>query len=550
MFQFFINAIGTVRWLNLFALLILLFIWLPCKAQPLKLDGEWYEVPSYSYCAGSAILQCAGVVQVDQLNKTGGRFFWQGNFEIGQTTRLVVDFKNSSVIGRFHHRVFDDHGRLVAEAGGGIQSVLPNPFFLRHGREFTLLPGHYRLITEISSPFFLAQPIPYLDTLVHYQQAIKPGDALTLLCMGALLGLMFYYAVLAGIRRNATDGFYALFILGNLLYNGTALLVYTDLFGLHWFYLISFPILFSNGIYVLFVLRLLDITSVANPRLYQLGMALLGLFAAFALLALFKPNWSLELDRTGVALFLGYGVLTGIVRNRQGHFSASMYLAAVLVFFVLGILAISLGRLAGLHTIYVEHLGLLAVTVEALLLALVLARQFSQLRMQFERAYVHATQDALTSLQNRRGFVEAGNSEVERSKRYGHPLSVIYLDLDNFKQLNDTRGHDIGDAALSAIAHALRSVLRSNDLLARLGGDEFAMMLPEIGPEAVTEVGRKVFIAVNNALQDFPPVTASIGVIGFAKVTWTFSDIMKVADELMYEVKKTGKNNVSFRHYD
>ncbi|MHB1100336.1 MAG: sensor domain-containing diguanylate cyclase [Burkholderiales bacterium] len=548
MCKFFINGAGAVRWLS--ALLLLAFIWLPCKAEPLKLSGQWYEAPPYSHCAESSELQCAGMAPVDKLDRTGGRFFWRGNFEIGQTTRLVVDFKNSSVIGRFHHRIFDDRGRLVAEAAGGIQSREPDPFFLRHGREFTLQPGHYRLVTEISSPFLLAQPVPYLDTLAHYRQAIQPGEALTLLCMGVLLGLMFYYAVLAGIRRDATDGFYALFILGNLLYNGTALLVYPDLFGLHWFYLISFPILFSNGSYVLFVLRLLDITSASNPWLYRLGMALLGLFAAFVLLALFKPNWSLELDRAGVGLFLGYGLLSGIVRNRQGHLSAPMYLAAVLVFFVLGALSISLGRLGEIYTIYIEHLGLLAVTVEVLLLALVLARQFSQLRMQYERAHVNATRDALTDLQNRRGFVEAGNSEVERSKRYGHPLSVIYLDLDNFKQLNDTRGHDTGDAALSAIAGALRSVLRSNDLLARLGGDEFAMLLPEIGPEAATEVGRKIFAAVNSALRDFPPVTASIGVIRFARVNATFPDIMKVADELMYEVKKTGKNDVRFRHYD
>ncbi|MHB1301096.1 MAG: GGDEF domain-containing protein [Burkholderiales bacterium] len=544
MFKFFIK-IGALS-----ALLLLPFIWLPCKAQPLKLSGQWYEAPPYSHCAESATLPCAGMAPVDKLDRTGGRFFWLGNFEIGQTTQLVVDFKNSSVIGRFHHRIFDDHGRLVAEAAGGIQGREPDPFFLRHGREFTLQPGNYRLVTEISSPFLLAQPVPYLDTLAHYRQAIQPGDALTLLCLGVLLGLMFYYAVLAGMRRNATDGFYALFILGNLLYNGTALLVYPDLFGLHWFYLISFPILFSNGSYVLFVLRLLDITSASNPRLYRLGMALLGLFAAFVLLALFKPNWSLELDRAGVGLFLAYGLMSGIVRTRQGHFSAPMYLAAVLVFFVLGALSISLGRLGEIYTIYIEHLGLLAVTVEVLLLALVLARQFSQLRMQYERAHVNATRDALTDLQNRRGFVEAGNSEVERSKRYGHPLSVIYLDLDNFKQLNDTRGHDTGDAALSAIAGALRSVLRSNDLLARLGGDEFAMLLPEIGPEAATEVGKKIFAAVNSALRDFPPVTASIGVIRFARVKSTFHDIMKLADELMYEVKKTGKNDVRFRHYD
>ena len=546
--KFSINAIGAARWLS--ALLLLTFIWLPCKAQPLKLSGQWYEVPPYSHCAESAELQCAGMSPVDKLDRTGGHFLWLGNFEIGQTTHLVVDFKNSSVIGRFHHRIFDDRGQLVAEAAGGIQSRDPSPFFLRHGREFTLQPGHYRLVTEISSPFLLAQPVPYLDTLAHYRQAIQPGDALTLVCMGVLLGLMFYYAVLAGIRRNATDGFYALFILGNLLYNGTALLVYPDLLGFHWFYLISFPILLSNCSYVLFVLRLLDIKRGSNPRLYGAGMALLGLFSAFVLLALFKPNWSLELDRAGVGLFLGYGLLSGIVRTRQGHFSAPMYLSAVLVFFVLGALSISLGRLGGMYTIYIEHLGLLAVTVEVLLLALVLARQFSQLRMQYEMAHVNATRDALTDLQNRRGFVEAGNSEVERSKRYGHPLSVIYLDLDNFKQLNDTRGHDIGDAALRAIAGALRSVLRSNDLLARLGGDEFAMLLPETGPETATEVGRKIFAAVNSALQDFPPVTASIGVIRFARVTSTFPDIMNMADELMYEVKKTGKNDVRFRHYD
>ncbi len=332
MCKFFINAKGAAKCLSRL-LLLLPFIWLPCKAQPLMLSGQWYQVPQYSHCIESAELQCTGAVPVDQLDRTGGRFFWQGNFEIGKTTQLVLDFKNSSVIGRFHHWIFNDQGRLVAEAVGGIQSREPNSFFLRHGREFTLQPGHYRLVTELSSPFLLAQPMPYLDTLADYLIAIQRGDALTLLCMGILLGLMFYYAVLAGIRRNATDGFYALFILGNLLYNGTALLVYPDLLGLHWFYLISFPILLSNCSYVLFVLRLLDITRESNPRLYRLGMALLGLLSAFILLALFKPNWSLELDRVGVWLFLGYGLLSGIVRTRQRHFSAPMYLAAVLVFF-------------------------------------------------------------------------------------------------------------------------------------------------------------------------------------------------------------------------
>ena len=529
-------------------LVFLLFAWTPCRAQAFGLNGQWYAAPNN--CTLSSTPRCTGIEPVNRLDRTGGRFFWQGEFTLVQPTDLVLDFKNSSTIGLFHERIFDARGHVIAQAEGGIQSAAPNPFFLRHGREFTLQPGHYRLTIDLVSPFLLAQPMPYLDTLRHYQQAIKPGDALTLLSMGVLLGLMFYYIILSAIRRNATDGTYALFILGNLLYNGTALLVFRELFDWHWFYLVSFPILFSNAIYILFVLRLLNITHETNPWLHRVGIMLLGLFAGFVLLALWKPHWSLEIDRIGVGLFLSYGLSAGIVRSRQGHFSAPTYLIAVLIFFALGVLSISLNKLTGTNTIYIEHLGLLAVTVEVLLLALVLARQFSQLRTQFERASIHATQDMLTGLKNRRGFFETGIAEVERSKRNKHPLSIIFLDLDNFKQLNDSRGHDIGDAALRATANALRANLRANDLLARLGGDEFAILLPEVSHDIAAEAGQKICVAVNAALRDFLPVTASIGVIRFTHVTQTFSAIMKIADELMYEVKRNGKNDVYFRQID
>lgn len=85
----------------------------------------------------------------------------------------------------------------------------------------------------------------------------------------------------------------------------------------------------------------------------------------------------------------------------------------------------------------------------------------AQVRLQFEREHEHATRDVLTGLTNRRAFLEEGAAEVERSKRYAHPLAVIFLDLDDFKQLNDTKGHDAGDAALRATARALLGALRS-----------------------------------------------------------------------------------------
>ena len=173
----------------------------------------------------------------------------------------------------------------------------------------------------------------------------------------------------------------------------------------------------------------------------------------------------------------------------------------------------------------------------------------AQVRMQFQKERERATKDAMTGLQNKRAFLDAGESETERSKRYARPLSVIFLDLDNFKQLNDAKGHDVGDEALQAAAMALRGTLRSNDVVARLGGDEFAILLPEIGYNEAIEAGHKISAAVNDALHDFPPVKGSIGVAWFGGVDRTFDAMLKAADELMYEAKEGGKNRIRIRRF-
>lgn len=173
----------------------------------------------------------------------------------------------------------------------------------------------------------------------------------------------------------------------------------------------------------------------------------------------------------------------------------------------------------------------------------------AQIRQMFEREHKHATLDALTGLQNRRAFLDAGAREVERSKRYSHPLAVIFLDLDDFKQLNDTLGHDAGDAALRATASAIFGILRSSDHVARLGGDEFAVLLPEIGYDETIEAGRKISDAVNSALRVFPPVRSSIGVAWFPQADRMFPEMLKAADNLMYEVKASDKGNMHPRRF-
>ncbi len=173
----------------------------------------------------------------------------------------------------------------------------------------------------------------------------------------------------------------------------------------------------------------------------------------------------------------------------------------------------------------------------------------AQVRLQLEREHKHASRDVLTGLHNRRAFLEAGAAEVERSKRYSHPLAVTFLDLDKFKQINDSKGHDAGDAALRAVARALFGSMRSGDHVARLGGDEFAVLLPEISDEAAAETGRKISMAVNAALEAFPPVKGSVGVAWFETADRLFPEMLKAADELMYEVKQSGAADMRLRRF-
>lgn len=171
----------------------------------------------------------------------------------------------------------------------------------------------------------------------------------------------------------------------------------------------------------------------------------------------------------------------------------------------------------------------------------------SQIRLQFEREHKYATHDVLTGLQNRRAFFEAGTFEVERAKRYGHSMAVIFLDLDNFKKLNDSKGHDAGDAALRATAKGLVQTVRTTDRVARMGGDEFSVLLPETGFDAAVIAGKKISALLDVALKAFPPVKVSVGVAWFGKVDRLFPAMLKVADELMYEEKQSEKHDVRSR---
>jgi len=152
-----------------------------------------------------------------------------------------------------------------------------------------------------------------------------------------------------------------------------------------------------------------------------------------------------------------------------------------------------------------------------------------------------SSRDGLTGLLNRRAFFETGEAEAQRLHRYGHPMALAFLDLDDFKRLNDQEGHQFGDMALKATATALTGMTRTTDHVARIGGDEFVILLPEIDYQDAVGAISKVVTGVEAALQPFPPVSVSVGLAWFEAPT-TLSAMMAAADALMYEAKQQGKH--------
>ena len=156
--------------------------------------------------------------------------------------------------------------------------------------------------------------------------------------------------------------------------------------------------------------------------------------------------------------------------------------------------------------------------------------------------------DFLTGIANRRAFYEAVEREANRSKRYKRPFTLVYLDVDNFKTINDVRGHEEGDRLLRTVAAKMRKLTRQTDVVARLGGDEFALLLCECDAEAASRAVKNFGRSLTNAVQEHGwNVSFSIGARTFREPAESVDRMVKLADELMYEVKKNGKNAVATR---
>jgi diguanylate cyclase (GGDEF)-like protein/PAS domain S-box-containing protein len=166
--------------------------------------------------------------------------------------------------------------------------------------------------------------------------------------------------------------------------------------------------------------------------------------------------------------------------------------------------------------------------------------------------YLLAVTDELTSLFNRRMFVELGNKYLHLAHRQETPLSVVMLDLDYFKQVNDRFGHQMGDSLLRVVGRVLSQGIRESDVAGRLGGEEFGVLLPETSQQEALQVLHRLRGMLHGACReaDFPPaacVTFSVGLAMLSLEDKVLDDILQRADQALYAAKKLGRNRVEIK---
>jgi diguanylate cyclase (GGDEF)-like protein len=157
-----------------------------------------------------------------------------------------------------------------------------------------------------------------------------------------------------------------------------------------------------------------------------------------------------------------------------------------------------------------------------------------------------ARTDAGTSLPNARAFMEVVEEELETARETGGPVCVAYLDLDNFKRINDTFGHAAGDEVLQRVASALRRSIRGHDVAARLGGDEFAVLLRGVEPDAARTVGERIAARIGEIAASYAGAAlgVTLGVAHFRAVPDSAATLLRAADGVMYSGKTSGKGCV------
>jgi two-component system, sensor histidine kinase LadS len=450
---------------------------------------------------------------------------------------------------------FQHQGRTVASYRvGDEQAFTARPIVSRYFVfEHAFGTGISDVFVRVATPDPMVVPIyllnPETSRLRQMQQALSYG-----LVYGFLFALMAYNAILYFSLRSSRYLLYtiylAAFVIMNVAYtgHGFAWLWPDSLAWQQW----SNPILmFLYGVSgLVFASRFLDLREYF-PRIHKAVIGYCAAFGAFlaAAFLLGSQKHALLAAFSFVFLFTGIMLVLGVLSVRAGQKPARYFLVAAFAGMV-GAVLTTLSTWGFIpHNSWTFRAVEIGMMVDATLLALALAYQLRVGQEERLRAERLAQLDPLTGLNNRRAFYDKTSPLWAQVNRHGHVASVMLLDVDHFKQLNDEYGHAHGDEVLKVLANILRHSVRQGDVLARWGGEEFIVFLPETGQEDALALAER--LRTEFAETPIPHergasvVSASFGIAQKADHHLTLDALIAAADECLYRSKQDGRNRVT-----
>ena len=440
------------------------------------------------------------------------------------------------------HRIWGDTVRGAPPPVAGLGYVF----------DLTLPPGESEIFVRVATADPMLLPVRLLDATqlgnlqrqYDYGYGLLYGFLLALLAYNAMLyiGLkersyldyVLYVGAFAILNLSYTGHGFAWLWSGNTVWQQYAIPIFMVIIG-------CLGLRFADGF-----LNLKE--HAPSFHLFVRWLSICGLLGITVTILGQQQSVTVLIAFLFVLVFSTVMVILGVIAIRHGQIFAYYFLAAALSA-MFGNTVTALAVWIGLpYSPIAFHAAGWGVVIEGILLALALAYRMRQYQRAQNRAAHLARTDQLTGLLNRRAFLEHALPIWNLSRRNERPLSVMMVDIDHFKKINDTHGHAMGDRALQSVSTVLMEICRNSDIIARWGGEEFVILLPETNGEQATQLGERLRAKIAalrlGTLRSPIRLSASFGIADRTRHE-SLEQLINEADEWLYRAKQSGRNRVA-----
>ncbi|MEH6491320.1 sensor domain-containing diguanylate cyclase [Halopseudomonas sp.] len=387
----------------------------------------------------------------------------------------------------------------------------------------------------------------------HSRKALVGTNNDVALLVGMMLALVFYNFLLYFATSKLENIFYSFYLVSGLVWIALSYGLVASLFDVYGeqVFMLNISLITMPIFLVLFMMAIFETKTRYTTEHRWLQALLLPLFVVlvwglFDISAALKPASTLAVIMMLITLSVTFSLL------RKGNPLAKFFLIGHGFFVIFNVMAVLFYK-GLIEPTYVASHGVgIGIMLEALMLAFIISHRIKileDIRASQDELKKQAATDPLTRLYNRRYFFAEAGYLMEVAKAHQQPLAILAIDIDRFKQVNDSHGHAVGDQVIITLARTLKAQSRNKDLLARFGGEEFVMLLPETDTEQALACAERVRAAIAAQRIAASPteqltLTVSIGVTSVNLTTDSIETALNRADQALYEAKHKGRDQV------